>query len=88
MADPEVLRDRITRVFATQMSLTVPSEDTDLFETGVLDSLSFVTLLAHLEEEFGLATSLDDLEFDNFRTIARIAGFVAARNGVKAVSRG
>lgn len=81
MADPELLRERIARIFVTQMNLTAPSPDTDLFETGVLDSLSFVTLLAHLEEEFGLTTSLDDLEFDNFRTIARIAGFVAARNG-------
>lgn len=81
MADPEVLRDRIARIFATEMNLTVPSDDTDLFETGIVDSLSFVTLLAQLEEEFGLTTSLDDLEFDNFRTIARIAEFIAARNG-------
>lgn len=86
MADPEVLRDRIARVFATRMNQTVPSEDTDLFETGILDSLSFVTLLACLEEELGLTTSLDDLEFDNFRSITRIAEFVAARDGVKAVS--
>lgn len=81
MADPKVLRDRIARIFVTDMNLTVPSDDTDLFETGIVDSLSFVTLLAQLEEEFGLTTSLDDLEFDNFRTIARVAEFVAARNG-------
>jgi acyl carrier protein len=82
MPDPAALRDRIARVFATRMSLTVPSEKTDLFETGVLDSLSFVTLLAHLEEEFGLTTSVDDLEFGNFSSIARIAEFLASRNGV------
>jgi methoxymalonate biosynthesis acyl carrier protein len=86
MPEFDTLAEHIARVFATRMSVTVPSEDTDLFETGVLDSLSFVTLLTHLEEDFGLAVSLDDLEFDNFRSIARIAEFVAARNGAKAVS--
>jgi acyl carrier protein len=83
MAELDQLRERITGVFAARMSLPVPSDDADLFETGILDSLSFVTFLVHLEEEFGLTTSLDDLEFDNFRSVTRIAEFVASRNGVK-----
>lgn len=82
MAEGNGLRGRIANLFATGMNLTVPSVDTDLFETGILDSLSFVTFLVHLEEEFGLAASIDDLEFDNFRSVARIAEFVAARSGV------
>jgi acyl carrier protein len=32
-----------------------------------------------LEETFGLLVSTDDLELENFRSIARIAGFVARR---------
>ncbi|HSL20173.1 MAG TPA: acyl carrier protein [Vicinamibacterales bacterium] len=75
------LQDRIARVFSGSLKLDIPSADTDLFESGVLDSLAFVELLLHLEREFGVTTSVDDLELDNFRTIGRIAWFVSARIG-------
>jgi acyl carrier protein len=76
MAAAPDLHDRITRIFSESLNLDIPAIDTDLFESGVLDSLAFVELLVHLEREFGVTTSVDDLEVDNFRTIARIAGFV------------
>jgi methoxymalonate biosynthesis acyl carrier protein len=53
--------------------------DTDLFETAVLDSMVFVDLLLHLEREFGVTVALEDIEFDHFRSIERIAEFVANR---------
>ena len=55
--------------------------DTDLFETGVLDSLKFVELLVQLEQQFGTRVSLDDLELDNFRSIGQIAHFIVGRRG-------
>ena len=78
MAPPE-LRDRIVRVFSGSLNLDIPADDTDLFEAGVLDSLAFVELLLHLEREFGVTTTVDDLEIENFRSIAQIAEFVCAR---------
>jgi acyl carrier protein len=38
-----------------------------------------VEFLAHLEQEFGIQVSLEDLEIEQFRSIARIARFVAAK---------
>jgi D-alanine--poly(phosphoribitol) ligase subunit 2 len=73
------LHDRITRIFSGSLNLDIPAIDTDLFESGVLDSLAFVELLLQLEREFGVSTSVDDLDVDNFRTIARIAEFVGSR---------
>jgi methoxymalonate biosynthesis acyl carrier protein len=73
------LRERVAHLFSGGMNLDVPSADTDLFDTGVLDSLAFVELLLQLEREFGLTTSVDDLEVENFKSIARIADFVNAR---------
>ncbi len=70
---------RIVGLFAERLHLAVPSTEIDLFETGVLDSMTFVELLAHLESEFGVSVSLEDLELDNFRSIGRIAVFVATR---------
>ena len=79
MSDASGLREQITTLFSGTLNLDVPSIDTDLFETGILDSLAFVDLLLALERRFGVTTSLEDLEVDNFRSIARIADFVTAR---------
>jgi acyl carrier protein len=79
MNDTNGLHDRLTRAFSTVLHVEVPSIDADLFETGVLDSLAFVELLLHLEREFGVTPSSDELQFENFKSIARIAEFVTAR---------
>ena len=90
MNDARLLRNRIVRLFSEALHRDVPSEDADLFESGLLDSLGFVDLLVHLEQEFGTRIALDDLEIDNFRSITRIADFVgsraATRDAVEAVS--
>jgi acyl carrier protein len=70
---------KLTELFAKKLNLEVSSVDTDLVETGLLDSLALIELLAQLEETFGFSVSTDDLEFENFRSIASIAGFVAQR---------
>ena len=71
--------DRIARIFPETLHLDPPPADADLFDSGVLDSLAFVELLLRLEQQFGVSVSVDDLELENFRTIERIAEFVAAR---------
>jgi hypothetical protein len=43
--------------------------------------MAFVDLLYHLEQELGIRVSFDDLDMDNFRSIERIAKYVATRNG-------
>ena len=80
MCDAIQLRERITSVFSTALNRDVPSAELDLFESGVLDSLGFVELLLQLEREFGVTTSVEDLEVENFRSIANIADFVLARS--------
>ena len=79
MSHTNGLREQIASLLSGTLNLDVPTVDTDLFETGVLDSLAFVDLLLALEQRFGVTTSLEDLEVDNFRSIARIAEFVMAR---------
>lgn len=77
------LQYRIATIFSRKMNLEVPSIDTDLIDSGAIDSLAFVDLLLHLEQEFGVSISVDELEIDHFRSIVRIAEFVATRNGRK-----
>jgi D-alanine--poly(phosphoribitol) ligase subunit 2 len=79
VSDVNTLRERITALFASVLHLEVPSFDTDLFETGVFDSLAFVELLLRLERDFGMSVSVEELEVENFRSIATIAEFVHTR---------
>ena len=79
MIEHHGVNKKLTELFAEKLSLEVSSVDTDLVETGLLDSLALVELLAQLEETFGVSISTDDLELENFRSIASIAGFVARR---------
>ena len=83
MPDSDPVYGQLTQIFAEKLHVDVPSLDTDLLEEGLLDSLSFVDLLLCLEQEFGTVIRLEDLELDNFRSVARIAAFVANRNGVE-----
>jgi D-alanine--poly(phosphoribitol) ligase subunit 2 len=76
-ADPELI-DRIGGLIRHALSVEVPAPDTDLIETGLIDSLALVSLIAEIEGEFGFELPLDDFDVDNFRTVDRIAEFVAA----------
>ena len=77
MATESTFIGQLTDLFAQQLEVEVPAPDTDLFETGILDSLRFVELLAALEETFGIQVSVEELELDDFRSVARIARFLA-----------
>ena len=79
MIEHHGVHQKLTELFAKKLNLDVSSVDTDLVETGLLDSLTLVELLTQLEETFGVSISIDDMEFENFRSIASIAGFVAQR---------
>lgn len=74
------VESRVQRIFLERMQFDVPSPEEDLFESGVVDSLSFVELLMHIEEEFGKRVELEELDVDDFRTVQKIAG-VLSRNG-------
>jgi len=80
MSQSKNLEDQLGRLFAEKLNVTVPSVETDLIETGLVDSLTFVEFLAQLEAGFGVQVSLDDLEIDRFRTISSIARFIATKN--------
>ena len=79
MSQSTSLENQLIRLFAEQLNVEVPSVETDLIETGLVDSLTFVEFLAQLEAGFGIRVSLEDLEIDRFRTISSIAGFIAAK---------
>ena len=87
MTDRATLHRRIANWFLTSLNLEIPSPETDLFETGVLDSLGFVELVLHLEQEFGVKITLEQVEIDNFRSVERIVTFLLNGSGANGAVR-
>lgn len=73
------LRDEIRALLRERLHVEVTDDDTDLLETGTIDSLMFVELLASIEETYGITVPIDDLDVDEFRSVSRLAAFVARR---------
>jgi len=76
--DANAILERLGVLFAESFHIEVPSSDTDLLETGILDSLQFVELLLQLEQRFGFRVKVEDINLDDLRTLARIARLVTA----------
>ena len=86
MHDANAIIKRLDALFVECFHIEVPSPDTDLLETGVLDSLQFVELLLQLEQRFGFQVKVHDINIDDLRTLERIARLVDANGGVPALS--
>jgi D-alanine--poly(phosphoribitol) ligase subunit 2 len=70
------LDHRIRGIFLEALNVSVDSMDTDLVETGVLDSLALIELLLRLEEEFDVKVDVGELDIEDFRTARSIGTFV------------
>jgi acyl carrier protein len=69
-----VLRQHVAR--ESGVDLSAVSEDTELFSTGLLDSLSVMDLVMLVEEQSGCAIPPKAVTLENFDTINRVVGFV------------
>jgi acyl carrier protein len=73
MAGDPGVSDRVQQLFLETLNVQVPSEEADLIESGLIDSLALVELLFAIEREFSVSLPLDDLEIENFRSVTRIS---------------
>ncbi|HZM33830.1 MAG TPA: phosphopantetheine-binding protein [Burkholderiales bacterium] len=72
--------DDLNRLLAEKLHIEAPAPDTDLIETGLLDSLRLVELLLHIELELGSRIAIEEIDLDDLRSVARIARLIAARS--------
>lgn len=79
MPNDQALQERITKIFADHLNVEVPSYETDLLDTQLLDSMGIVDLLLHIEEQLGVRIGLEELEIKDFRSVALIAKTVGNR---------
>lgn len=55
-------------------------DDDSLLDSGILDSLGVVKLMAFIEERFKIVVGPAEVTMDNFDTIEKILKYVAAKS--------
>jgi acyl carrier protein len=59
-------------------------DDEDIFELGFVNSLLAMQLVSFVEKEFGVTVEDEDLDLDNFRSIAALDALVERKRAVHA----
>lgn len=76
------LRGALRRRLVSGFGVKVPFDDaTELFASGLIDSLSVMDLVCFVEEQIGTAIAPADITLENFGSIERIERFA---RGLKA----
>ena len=73
--DPSLIT-RVTALIRDTVGIDVPDPTRELLASGLIDSLSFVSLLAAMEQEFGISIDIDRIELADFQSVERIARFI------------
>ncbi len=71
--------DELSALFDEALHIEVPSPDTDLIDSGLLDSLQLVQLLLQIEERMGKRIPLDEVQLDDLRSVSRLAALITQR---------
>ena len=75
------MQRRVQEIIRDTLDVEVPSAETDLIDSGVLDSLALVELLFEIERAFAVSIPLEDLELESFTSIRRISDLIVSMNG-------
>lgn len=79
-APAESLTDALIGFITTRLAEgRAVTAETDLLAGGILDSLSVMGLVAHIEAEAGITVAPQDLTIENFATVSAMAAFIARK---------
>lgn len=82
-ADSPLVQEIETLCFK-KLSIQISSTGQDLFEAGLLDSLSLVQLILELEAHFQIEFPMGELELSALRSVDEMASLIAARQAAGA----
>ena len=66
-------------------SINIPNltDDDNLFESGIVNSLFAVQLMTFIEKSFNIEVTMDDLSMENFESVNATASFVERKQNHK-----
>jgi len=77
----EKIKEYIITEVNPELGLQSLDDDQPLIDSGIVDSLGVLRILAFLDEAFGIDLSGDEIKLENFRTVRTICDLIA-RGGV------
>lgn len=80
------LVSELNALFLNKLNVRVLTPDTNLLESGLLDSMQIVELRMQIEQQFGLHIDLKGIDFDDFCSFARIARLIEASAPTTAIA--
>lgn len=86
MDENQVLRQYILHELLAGRRDVVLTDDTDLLESGLVDSLGVVRLVSFIEERWRIKIPDLEISLANFQSIAAIACYIRRRTGNRAAS--
>ena len=81
MSTNEVIRDFIMNEILHNGLSTSLSDDDQLVESGIIDSLGVMTLLSFLDEKFSIQVLGEELIPENFESVSAITALVDRHKG-------
>jgi len=78
-----IINEYIARELVNDPKLLPLQNDTQLVESGILDSLSLLKLLVFLEEQFGILVDEFEVLPENFASVEALCTYVRARQHVQ-----
>lgn len=70
------IENNVTEIVCKTLTLESVEPEEDLFDSGQLDSLSLVQLMAELEEEFNIRIEPDEFDFEDYKSVTSMAEMI------------
>ena len=72
----EDIMSKVREFLGQFISNTDINPDDNLFTSGLVSSLFAMQLVLYVEKEFGIQVTNEDLDFENFKSLNAIVGFI------------
>jgi acyl carrier protein len=75
----EIIKEKIKNLLAESVADVDIPDDQDIFASGLVNSLFAMQLILFIEQEFQVKVEDEDLDINNFNTIAAMVGFIGRK---------
>ena len=81
MSTSEEVRSYILSVHLPGENPDMLSNDDDLLDMGILDSMAIMQLVDHLEKQYGITIPTEEIDPANFESINALVAFIDKQRG-------
>lgn len=79
MGIQEKLKNYLLLELAADLGIETLSEEDDLLEQGIIDSMGIMNVIAFMEESFDIAVEDQEIVPENFQTIKNMEQFIGQK---------